>query len=70
MVNVCHPLCACGKPVLVNEYQIPCYDDGGSLDSVDFEYEFEETCGMCYIKRETQFLSQLDADEDEDDLPF
>ena len=68
--NFVHPLCACGQPVIVHEWAVPCYDDGGSLDSVDYEYEFDDVCGKCYIKRETQFVSQLKSDEDIDDLPF
>ena len=41
MENVCHPLCACGQPVLVHEWKVPNYDDGGGLDSFDIEYEFD-----------------------------
>ena len=77
MENVCHPLCACGAPVLVNEWKVPNYDDGGGLDSFEIECEYEDVCGRCYIKRETQFLSQLrrpmvneDDEDSEDDLPF
>jgi len=69
MLNVFHPLCACGAPVSVHEYPVPCYDDGGSLDSVDFVYQFDTECDICHIER--VHLSKLTVIEpDEDDLPF
>ena len=72
MGNVCHPLCACGAPVVVNEWRVPNYDDGGGLDSFDIEYAFEDVCGNCYIKRETMDILGLfsEPQETEDDLPF
>lgn len=67
MKNVCHPLCACGAPVMVHEWKVPVYDDGGGLDCIDFEYEFDSECGKCYIKHETAYNMNQDC---EDDLPF
>lgn len=67
MENVCHPLCACGAPVLVHEWKVPNYDDGGGLDSFEIECEFDSECGNCYIKRETAHNMNQDC---EDDLPF
>ena len=69
MENVCHPLCACGQPVLVHEWRVPNYDDGGGLDSFDIEYEFDSECGNCYILREIVHAHEP-RDEDDDDLPF
>jgi hypothetical protein len=70
MENVCHPLCACGQPVHILEWTVPNYDDGGGLDSCEIEYEYEDMCVKCYIKRERSFVSQPSISEDEDDLPF
>jgi hypothetical protein len=69
MENVCHPLCTCGQPVLVHEWRVPNYDDGGGLDSFDIEYEFDSECGNCYILREIVHAHEP-RDEDDDDLPF
>ncbi|NBP00943.1 MAG: hypothetical protein EBU90_12560 [Proteobacteria bacterium] len=68
MENPFHPSCECGEKVIVFEYQRPVYDDGGGLDSFEFEYYFEDVCGDCYIKRETRFVAQSLLDDD--DLPF
>ena len=72
MEKVCHPLCACGAPVSVHEYPVPCYDDGGSLDSVDFIIEYDTECDICYIAAlpVPVSIANIVIESDEDDLPF
>lgn len=69
MKNVCHPLCACGAPVMVHEWKVPVFDDGGGLDSFDYEYAFDSECENCYVLR-VIVPEYAPHDEDEDDLPF
>jgi len=80
-----HPLCACGTPVIVREHMVPCYDDGGSVDSFEPVLEFEDVCYDCYKANEEKIFDERHrieslpfhmrvmreaAAQEEDDLPF
>lgn len=71
MENVCHPLCACGLPVMVHEFLSPCYDDGGSVDSIHVDIEYYDVCDMCYISPwALEPRPSIVIEPDKDDLPF
>ena len=44
MENVCHPMCACGLPVMMHESWSANYNDGGSVDSFDVDIEYDVVC--------------------------
>jgi hypothetical protein len=57
------PKCKCGADVHFVVYQVPHYDDGGGLETVEEEYGFWNTCIKC-------FANSASSIEDESDLPF
>jgi hypothetical protein len=59
------PKCECGQDVRVHMYQVPHYDDGGGLETVEQEYVFDDQCEDCVysMAEDIEFV-------DEDELPF
>lgn len=58
------PKCKCGADVHVDYYLEPSYDDGGSIDAVDYVQWFAETCLNCSL------VEPHVMHNDEDELPF
>jgi hypothetical protein len=73
MENVCHPMCACGLPVIMHESWSACYDDGGSVDSFEVDIEYDVVCEICYIRAphmSTYERPTRDIKPTKDELPF
>jgi len=58
-------MCSCGRDkVVCREIMIPCYDDGGGLDSFDVEITFDIECYTCMSEYNKSSI------ESDDSLPF
>jgi cytolysin (calcineurin-like family phosphatase) len=71
------PKCKCGQEVHTEDYFVPCYDDGGGLDSFDVELEIYDRCIDCLRQSDVEYESVVHRhevwrkrQEETDDLPF